>query len=64
MKVQAKLILLIQNIRMAELLALQDLLKKLPWTTLKPSGPQDHLVSESEQYPQCDIHCHQNKRGL
>ena len=47
-EVQIKLILLIQNAQTAELLAL---LKKLPWTTGKPSSPQGHPVSGSEQYP-------------
>ena len=47
-EVQIKLNLLIQNAQTAELLAL---LKKLPWTTGKPSSLQGHPVSGSEQYP-------------
>lgn len=47
-KVQIKLILLIQNVQTAELLAL---LKKLPWTTGKPSSLQGHPVSGSEHQP-------------
>lgn len=41
-KAQAKLILLFQNVQMAKLLALQDLLKKFLWATLKLSSLQDH----------------------
>lgn len=50
-KVQAKLILLVQEIPMAELLARQDLWKKLLWATLKLSSPRGHPVSGLEQHP-------------
>lgn len=63
-KVQAKLILLVQKVPMAELLALQDLRKKLLWATLKLGSPRGHPVSSSERLPipppPCDKHCHQN----
>lgn len=36
---------------MAELLALQDLQKKLLWATLKLGSPWGHPVSSSEQHP-------------
>lgn len=41
-KVQAKLILLLQKVQMAELLTLQCLLEKTLWTTLKSGSPQNH----------------------
>lgn len=45
-KVQAKLILLLQKV---QILALQDVLKKFLWVTLRPRGPQSPLASGSEQ---------------